>query len=361
LTRVRLAILLLTLVAVPSAPSALKAAPSSLVIDMASGRTLHALNADQRRYPASLTKMMTLYLLFDAIDRGELGLNSRLRVSRRAAAQPPTKLGLLPGRTIRVRDAILALATQSANDVAVVVAEALAGSEGTFAVRMTGKARSLGMERTTFRNASGLHNPQQQTTARDMALLGRALLSDHPAHYRRTFATRAFSFGQSRYRNHNRLLGVYKGMDGIKTGYTRMAGFNLVASAKRGDRRIVGVVMGSPTASTRNALMVELLNQGFRQAPQALAVSSTEPVRQTAKASPRQTKIAARRQVRPAVTSLSAKPRIAEAGRRAAPASQARLKAKARMPETARAAARPPTTASAKQKRGKADVVLGAR
>jgi D-alanyl-D-alanine carboxypeptidase len=194
-----------------------------------------------------------------------------------------------------------------------------------------------------------------------MALLGRALLSDHPAHYRRTFATRAFSFGQSRYRNHNRLLGVYKGMDGIKTGYTRMAGFNLVASAKRGDRRIVGVVMGSPTASTRNALMVELLNQGFRQAPQALAVSSTEPVRQTAKASPRQTKIAARRQVRPAVTSLSAKPRIAEAGRRAAPASQARLKAKARMPETARAAARPPTTASAKQKRGKADVVLGAR
>jgi D-alanyl-D-alanine carboxypeptidase len=361
LTRIRVAILLLTLLVSLLSPSALKAAASSLIIDVASGRTLHALNADQRRYPASLTKMMTLYLLFDAIDRGHLGLNSRLRVSRRAAAQPPTKLGLLPGRTIKVRDAILALATQSANDVAVVVAEALAGSEGTFAVRMTGKARSLGMERTTFRNASGLHNPQQQTTARDMALLGRALLSDHSAQYRRTFATRAFSYGQSRYRNHNRLLGVYKGMDGIKTGYTSKAGFNLVASAKRGDRRIVGVVMGSPTASTRNALMVELLNQGFREAPQALAAWSAKPVRHAAKSSSHRKYIAARTQLRRAVTSLSARPRTVDAGPRAAPTSQARLTAKARMPEMAKAAAQSPKTASTKQRRGKADVVLGAR
>jgi D-alanyl-D-alanine carboxypeptidase len=361
LTRVRLAILLLAVVALPLSPSALNAAPSSLVIDMASGRTLHAFNADQRRYPASLTKMMTLYLLFDAIDRGELGLNSRLRVSRRAAAQPPTKLGLLPGRTIRVRDAILALATQSANDVAVVVAEALAGSEGTFAVRMTAKARSLGMQRTTFRNASGLHNPQQQTTARDMALLGRALLSDHAAHYRRTFATRAFSYGQSLYRNHNRLLGVYKGMDGIKTGYTRMAGFNLVASAKRGDRRVVGVVMGSRTGSMRNALMVELLDRGFRQVPQAVATSSTEPVRHAANASSRQRKIAARTQVRRSVASLAARAGSAEAQRRAAPKSPARLNAKARIAETAKVAARSPTAASPKQRKGKAVVVLGAR
>ena len=361
MTRVRLSVLLFALVAAPLSPSALKAATSSLVIDVASGRTLHALNADQRRYPASLTKMMTLFLLFDAIDRGELGLNSRLRVSRRAAAQPPTKLGLLPGRTIRVRDAILALATQSANDVAIVVAEALAGSEGTFAVRMTAKARSLGMERTTFRNASGLHHPQQQTTARDMALLGRALLSDHAAHYRHTFATRAFSYGHSRYRNHNRLLGVYKGMDGIKTGYTRMAGFNLVASAKRGDRRIVGVVMGSRTGSMRNALMVELLDQGFRQAPQALVATSAKPVRHAAAASSsRRGTTAARTQIRRAVASLSAEPRTAEAQRRAAAMSQARLK-KARTAETAKVAARSPTAASPKQRKGKAVVVLGAR
>jgi D-alanyl-D-alanine carboxypeptidase len=205
---------------------------------------LHAHNADQRRYPASLTKMMTLYLLFEAIDSGKLSLNSRLRVSRRAAAQPPTKLGLLPGEKIKVRNAILALATQSANDVAVVVAEALAGNERAFAVRMTAKARALGMKRTSFRNASGLHHPRQQTTARDMALLGRALLRDHPRHYQRTFATRTFSYGRSRYTNHNRLLGIYKGMDGIKTGYTGKAGFNLVASARRGGRRIIAALIG---------------------------------------------------------------------------------------------------------------------
>lgn len=267
LPRLHVAMLLLVVMAMPLSASRTMAAPSSLVVDVASGRALQESNADQRRYPASLTKMMTLYLLFDALDTKKLGLNSRLRVSRRAAAQPPSKLGLLPGRTIRVRDAILALATQSANDVAVAVGEALAGSEGTFAVRMTAKARSLGMERTTFRNASGLHNPQQQTTARDMALLGRALLRDHPRHYRRTFATQAFSYGRSRYRNHNRLLGVYRGMDGIKTGYTSEAGFNLVASAMRGNRRILGVVMGSPTAPSRNALMVGLLDRAFLKAP----------------------------------------------------------------------------------------------
>jgi D-alanyl-D-alanine carboxypeptidase len=361
LTRIRVASLLLALVAASLSPSVPNAAPSSLVIDAASGRTLHAQNSDQRRYPASLTKMMTLYLLFEAIDNGKIGLNSRLRVSRRAAAQPPTKLGLRPGRTIKVRDAILALATQSANDVAVVVAEALAGSEGTFAVRMTGKARSLGMQRTTFRNASGLHNPQQQTTARDMALLGRALLSDHPAQYQRTFAMRAFSFGRSRYRNHNRLLGVYKGMDGIKTGYTSKAGFNLVASAKRGGRRIIGVVMGSPTGSRRNARMVELLDQGFRHGPPALAARSAKPVRHAALVSASRTNVAARTRVRRAVAAISAKPRTAEAGRRAAPTSQARLKAKARTLQTAATAVRSSATASTKQRRGKADVVLGAR
>ena len=360
LTGIRFGVLLLAFLAAPLSPGAATVAGSSLVIDIASGRTLHAHNADQRRYPASLTKMMTLYLLFEAIDSGKLGLNSRLRVSRRAAAQPPTKLGLLPGRTIKVRDAILALATQSANDVAVVVAEALAGSERAFAVRMTAKARALGMKRTSFRNASGLYHPRQQTTARDMAVLGRALLRDHPRQYQRTFATRTFSYGRSRYRNHNRLLGVYKGMDGIKTGYTRKAGFNLVASAKRGDRRIVGVVMGSPSAPSRNALMVGLLDRGFRKAPQALTAELAKPVRRAAKAPPVRRAVAARTQPRKATASLSAKPRSFAAGRKAA-TPRAQLRANARAAEVAKVRVRAPATVSAKPRRGKAEVVLGSR
>jgi D-alanyl-D-alanine carboxypeptidase len=242
------------------------AAVSSIVIDQASGRELSARNADAPRYPASLTKMMTLYLLFDAIEQGRVGLNTRLRVSRRAASQPPSKLGLRPGQTITVRQAMLALATKSANDAAVVVAEGLAGSEAAFARKMTAKARALGMRRTTFRNASGLHHPRQRTSAREMAMLGRALLRNHPDRYG-IFATRSFRWGRASHGNHNRLMSAYRGMDGIKTGYTRSAGFNLVASANRKGRRLVGVVMGSRSAATRNGLMASLLDQGFDTQP----------------------------------------------------------------------------------------------
>lgn len=252
-----------------------EAAVSALVVEQGSGRVISAVNADRLRYPASLTKMMTLYLLFDALDRGSVGPNTRLRVSRHAAAQPPSKLGLRPGQTISVREAILALATKSANDVAVVVAEGVAGSEAAFARRMTAKANALGMRRTTFRNASGLHHPQQRTTARDMALLGRALLRDHPQHYR-AFATRSFRWGRAHYGNHNRLMSTYRGMDGIKTGYTRPAGFNLVASANRKGRRLIGVVMGSRSPAVRNALMASLLDQGFRTRPGTLAVAAAK-------------------------------------------------------------------------------------
>lgn len=357
MTGIRVGILVLALFVPALSPSPANAAVSSLVVDVSSGRTLHAMDADRLRYPASLTKMMTLYLLFEAIDRGTFSLNSRLRVSRRAAAQPPTKLGLLPGRSILVRDAILALATQSANDVAVVVAEALAGSEGNFAVRMTAKARSLGMQRTTFRNASGLHNPQQRTTARDMALLGRALLTNHPGHYQRTFARRAFSYGSARYRNHNRLLGVYRGMDGIKTGYTRHAGFNLVASAKRDGRRVIGVVMGSSTAPSRNALMAGLLDRGFQLLPRTLATA--EPVRQAAKASPRSKTVAGRTQSRKAAASVSAKRRTVVADRKATSSTQAKGKSRG----TKVAKARVPTAAKtvAKRKPTKPNVMLGSR
>ena len=254
-------------------PSPAEAAVSAIVVEQASGRTISAVNADARRYPASLTKMMTLYLLFDALDRGRVGMNTRLRVSRHAASRPPSRLGLRPGQTITVREAMLALATKSANDAAVVVAEGLAGSEAAFTWQMTAKAQALGMRRTIFRNASGLHHPQQRTSARDMALLGRALLRDHPQRYR-IFATRSFRWGRARYANHNRLMSAYRGMDGIKTGYTQPAGYNLVASANRKGRRLVGVVMGSRSSAVRNGLMASLLDQGFRTQPGTLAVAA---------------------------------------------------------------------------------------
>jgi D-alanyl-D-alanine carboxypeptidase len=255
-------------------PAAVEASVSSVVVDAGTGRTLQANDADRPRYPASLTKMMTLYLLYDALARGKIKMSTRMRVSRRAASMPPTKLGLRPGAAISVRDAILALTTKSANDVAVVVAEALAGSESRFARRMTEKARALGMRHTTFRNASGLHHPQQKTTARDMAVLGRALVRDHPKHYRH-FAARMFVYRQTRYHNHNGLLATYRGVDGIKTGYTRAAGYNLVASAKRGRTRLIGVVMGSSSSAARSALMTNLLDLGFHRAPPATKVTAT--------------------------------------------------------------------------------------
>lgn len=254
-------------------PGVASAAVSSVVIDAGTGRTLHADDAHEVRYPASLTKMMTLYLLFETLERGEIKMSTRMRVSRRAASMPPTRLGLRPGSTITVRDAILALTTKSANDVAVVVAEALAGSEARFAQRMTAKARTLGMRSTTFRNASGLHHPGQKTTARDMATLGRALLLHHPRHYA-NFGVRTFAYGKALYGNHNRLLGTYRGADGIKTGFTNASGYNLVASAKRNDIRVIGVVMGSPSSAARNALMMRLLDRGFSKAPADRVVAS---------------------------------------------------------------------------------------
>ncbi len=237
--------------------------PSVLVIEAGSGRTLREHGADAVRYPASLTKMMTLYVLFEAIERKRIRLHSRLRVSRNAAAQPPTELGLRPGQTISVNDAILAMTTKSANDMAVLVGETLAGSERRFASRMTKKAHALGMRRTTFGNASGLPHPAHRTTARDMAILARALLRHYPQYYH-FFGQRQFRYGRALHPNHNRLLGVYRGMDGIKTGYTRASGYNLVASARRDGKRLIGVVMGSSSAASRNQTMTRLLDSGFR-------------------------------------------------------------------------------------------------
>ncbi|MHA1158743.1 MAG: D-alanyl-D-alanine carboxypeptidase family protein, partial [Alphaproteobacteria bacterium] len=248
--------LALTLGATP----AMAASKSSIVVDAKTGKTLHSRSADSKRYPASLTKMMTLYMLFEAIESGKTGLNSRIRFSARAAGQAPSKLGLKKGQTIRVKDAILALVTKSANDVATAVAEHVAGTESQFATRMTKRARALGMSNTTFRNASGLPNKAQVTTARDMALLGRAL-RDHYPQYFPYFNTPSFTYKGRRYGNHNKLLGRVSGVDGIKTGYTRASGFNLVTSVKKNGRYIVAVVIGGSTGKARDATMTGLVKK----------------------------------------------------------------------------------------------------
>lgn len=235
---------------------------ASIVVDVDSGQVLHAVNADTRNYPASLTKMMTLYLVFEALEKGTLTLDQRLPVSKRAAGMPPSKLGLDAGDSISVEDAILALTTKSANDVAVVVAEALGGSEIAFAKDMTRRAEQLGMSRTTFRNASGLPNRSQQSTARDMVRLAQALMDDYPQYYH-YFSATSFQYQGRSYRNHNRLLKSYQGTDGIKTGYTRASGFNLVSSVERDGRRVIAVVFGGKTARSRDAHMVKLLDRGF--------------------------------------------------------------------------------------------------
>ncbi len=237
---------------------------ASIVVDAHSGRVLYARNPDARRYPASTTKIMTLYMLFEALERGEVTLNHRFRVSRRAAQQPPSKLGLRVGDTIKVRDALFALVTKSANDVATVVAEGLGKTESNFARKMTTTARRLGMNKTTFRNASGLPDPRQVTTARDMARLGQAILQRFPGYYK-NFSRQEFTYRGVKYGNHNRLLGHYDGMDGIKTGYIRASGYNLVASARRGHQRLIGVVFGGKSSKSRNAHMVELLDDGFEK------------------------------------------------------------------------------------------------
>lgn len=251
------------------------AVAASIVVDAGTGAILHASQADREHHPASLVKMMTLYLAFDAIKLGQTSFDSTVRVSRRAAQQPPSRLGLATGGRITVRQAIDALVVRSANDVATALAEHLAGSESDFAKRMTDKARHLGMTRTVFRNAHGLHHPEQVTTARDMAVLALALLRHHGNHYAR-FGAREFRYGQARHRSHNHLLRNYAGADGLKTGYIRAAGFNLASSAVRDGRRIVAVVLGGDTAAERDAHMVRLLDAGFDHLKRAGSLRSTQ-------------------------------------------------------------------------------------
>jgi D-alanyl-D-alanine carboxypeptidase len=232
---------------------------AAMVVDARSGRTLHAVNEDAARIPASLTKVMTLYMLFEQMERGRFSMDSELRVSSYAASQPPTKLGLRAGSTISVEDAIKSMITLSANDSSVVVAENIAGSEDAFAEQMTRKARSLGMTSSRFYNPHGLpHSPPNLTTARDLTVLARAIQERFPKYYP-LFSMRAFQYGSRTIRGHNRLLGKIEGVDGIKTGYTRASGFNLMTSAKTEGRHIVSVVLGGRSGASRDKIMTDLV------------------------------------------------------------------------------------------------------
>lgn len=269
---------------------------ASIVVEAKTGRILHSVNADTKNYPASLTKIMTLFMTFEALKSGKLKLKQKLPVSRVAQGRSPSKLGLRRGETITVENAIKALVTKSANDVATVLAEAMGGTERKFARLMTKRARALGMKDTTFKNASGLPNRSQLSTAKDMAILARAVLYGHPKMYRH-FSRDRFTYKGRTYRSHNRLMSRYKGMDGIKTGYIRASGFNLVASARRGGKRVITVVFGGRTSKSRDRRVASLLDKGFA-ALQPVVASSGKP--KNLPASPVRAKYKAVGKVKPA-------------------------------------------------------------
>lgn len=254
-------------------PGQIQAAPyAAMVMDARNGEVLHSRNADTRLHPASLTKMMTLYIAFEALRLGEITLDTEVTISANAANEPPSRLGLRAGSTIRLRYLIRAAAIRSGNDAATAIGEAISGSEAAFARRMTRTARALGMTRTTFRNANGLTEEGHLSTARDMTMLGRRLIYDYPQYYN-LFSRVTADAGIATVRNTNRVvLTTYRGADGIKTGYTRAAGFNLVASAQRGEERIIATVFGGRSSAWRNDRVMELLDMGFERAPSSVAL-----------------------------------------------------------------------------------------
>ena len=255
---------------------------AAMVVDANTGRVLHAVNENEPRHPASITKVMTLYMLFEQLERGKMNLDTQLSVSAHAASMAPTKLGLRPGATITVENAIKAIVTKSANDMAVVLAEAIGGSEDHFAEMMTAKAQALGMTGTHYVNASGLPDNDQITTARDLTILGRSIQERFPRYYA-YFSTHEFTYAGRVIRNHNHLLGRVEGMDGIKTGYTTASGFNLLTSVKRGDRRIVSVVLGGRSAGIRDKIMADLIEANItRGATSRLASAAVADVEKTA-------------------------------------------------------------------------------
>ena len=277
--RLGLARALCVVVLLGAAPVGALAAPyAAMVMDARTGEVLHARNADTRLHPASLTKMMTLYVVFAAVESGEIGLDDEIRISSHAASEPPSKLGLRAGSTIELRYLIRAAAVKSANDAATALGEAVSGSEDAFARRMTQTAKALGMRNTTFRNAHGLTQSGHLSTARDMTILGRRLFFDFPAYYN-LFSRRTTHAGLKDVSNTNRrLLSAYRGADGIKTGFTNAAGYNLVASAERGSERVIATVFGGTSTVARNARVAELLDMGFDRAPTHAAIRKPPPL-----------------------------------------------------------------------------------
>ena len=274
------------LVRMPASPTD-PAKDAALVVDGATGRVLYARNETAERHPASLTKMMTLYLLFDALKAGKVTMQTPLAVSYHASIQKPTKLGLRPGQTIPVDTAIRAIVIRSANDVAVTIAEAIGGTESHFAEMMTQKARQIGMKETNFHNASGLPDPLQITTAADLAVLAKHLAYDHPQYFP-YFGLSGFNYKGAWFPTHDNLIGRYVGADGIKTGYTGASGFNLVSSVTRGTTHVIAVVMGGRTAVRRDLEMVRLLDQTFTQiaANPALVAKANVPWQAVAQNAP---------------------------------------------------------------------------
>lgn len=267
--------------------SSLAARQAAIVVDAKTGKVLYSADANGRRYPASLTKMMTLYLTFEALAKGKISRNTPVVFSAKASAEAPTKLGVKPGGSVTVDTAILSIVTKSANDSATALGEMIGGNETNFARMMTAKARQLGMNGTVFRNANGLPDPGQFTTARDMATLGIALREHFPQYYG-YFSQRSFLYGRQRINGHNRLLGRIKGVDGIKTGYTRASGFNLVSSVSDGNRRLVAVVMGGTSGGSRDNQMAALINTYMPRAStrgggDLVAKADSNPIRALAK------------------------------------------------------------------------------
>jgi D-alanyl-D-alanine carboxypeptidase (penicillin-binding protein 5/6) len=274
---------IITATLVVAAPLSAMAGSASLILDARTGKVLSSENADVLNHPASLTKMMTIYMAFEALNRGKITWDTPIVMSKYAASRPPTKLGARAGTSITVREAILGMITKSANDAAAAMGEKLGGSESNFSSMMTQKARQLGMSRTVFVNASGLPDNRQITTARDMSTLAVALMKNYPREYR-LFSTASFNFRGRQIRGHNNLMYRYQGMDGIKTGYTNASGFNLVSAVRDGNRRVVGVVLGGRTARSRDDKMAGLLDKAMGRASSSggarlvASVNSREPV-----------------------------------------------------------------------------------
>ncbi len=326
-------------VAIPAHADITNRANYAAILLDSRGQVLHQANADEPRFPASLTKMMTLYMLFEAMRDGRVQPDARITMSAEAATRPPSKLGLPAGYSLALEDAILAVVTRSANDVAAAIAEHLGGTEERFAQMMTQRARSLGMTRSTFRNASGLPDAEQRTTARDMALLGSRLQADFPRQYA-YFSTTAFRWNNRQIHNHNHMLSAYDGMDGIKTGYTRWSGFNIVTSARRDGVRLIGAVMGGSSWVERDRHMAELMDDGFQRVGVARRANSYD-VMQTNRGS-----MAREAQPRAPAVRMAAQPRVMASAPPVRPVAQPLVRGPRQPPTVLTSSStRPPATA----------------